>query len=46
MPVAVCPKKYLNELKEEGSGTKAKLTFGEQPAFGSVNALFDKLAAD
>ncbi|MCI9101192.1 MAG: AbrB/MazE/SpoVT family DNA-binding domain-containing protein [Lachnospiraceae bacterium] len=46
MPVVVCPKKYLNELKEEISGVKAKLASGDQPVFDSVDALFDKLEAD
>lgn len=46
MPVAVYPKKYLNELKEEINGVKARLASGEQPVFDSVDALFDKLEAD
>ena len=46
MPVAIYPKKYLNELKEEISSVKAKLASGEQPVFDSVDALFDKLEAD
>ena len=46
MPVAVYPRKYLNELKEEISGVKAKLASGDQPVFDSVDALFDKLEAD
>ena len=46
MPVAVYPKKYLNELKEEIRDVKAKLASGEQPVFDSVDALFDKLEAD
>ena len=45
MPVAVYPKKYLNELKEEINGVKARLASGEQPVFDSVDALFDKLEA-
>jgi AbrB family looped-hinge helix DNA binding protein len=46
VPVAVYPKKYLNELKEEINGVKARLASGEQPVFDSVDALFDKLDAD
>ena len=46
MPVAVYPKKYLSELKEEISGVKAKIASGEQPVFDSVDALFDKLEAE
>ena len=46
MPVAKKKKKYLNELKEEINGVKARLASGEQPVFDSVDALFDKLEAD
>lgn len=46
MPVAVYPKKYLNELREEISDIKAKIASGEQPVFDSVDALFDKLEAE
>lgn len=46
MPVAVYPKKYLDELREEISGVKAKIASGEQPVFDSVDALFDKLEAE
>lgn len=45
MPVAVYPKKYLDELREEISDVKAKIASGEQPVFDSVDALFDKLEA-
>ncbi len=43
MPVAVYPKKYLRELKEEINDIKTKLSSGEQPVFDSVDALFEKL---
>lgn len=46
MPVAVYPRKYLNELREEISEVKAKLASGEQPVFDNVDALFNKLEAD
>lgn len=46
MPVAVYPKKYLDELREEISDVKAKIASGEQPVFDSVDALFDKLEAE
>ncbi len=46
MPVAVYPRKYLAELREEISGVKAKIASGEQPVFDSVDALFDKLEGD
>lgn len=42
MPVAVYPKKYLDELKEEIGSVKS----GEQPVFDSVDALLDKLDAE
>jgi AbrB family looped-hinge helix DNA binding protein len=43
MPVAVYPKKYLNELREEIEETKVKIASGEQPVFDNVDALFAKL---
>lgn len=46
MPVAVYPKKYLDELREEIDDVKAKIASGEQPVFDSVDALFDKLEAE
>lgn len=46
MPVAVYPKKYLEELREEISDVKAKIASGEQPVFDSVDALFEKLEAE
>lgn len=46
MPVAVYPKKYLDELQQEIEEIKAKIASGEQPVFDSVDALFDKLEAE
>ena len=46
MPVAVYPKKYVNDLREEISGIKAKIASGEQPVFSSADALFDRLEAE
>lgn len=43
MPVVVCPKKYLNELRAEIDDVKVKIASGEQPVFDSVDTLFDKL---
>jgi AbrB family looped-hinge helix DNA binding protein len=43
MPVAVYPKKYLNELRKEIEETKTKIASGEQPVFDNVDALFAKL---
>ena len=43
MPVAVYPKKYLDELRNEIDEAKAKIASGEQPVFDSVDALFAKL---
>ena len=39
MPVAVYPKKYLDEINE----TKAKIAAGEQPVFDTVDELFEML---
>lgn len=46
LPVAVYPKKYLEELRGELDEVKAKLASGEQPVFDSVDALFAKLEAN
>ena len=43
IPVAVYPKKYLEELREKVPTRKARLAAGEQPTFDSVDALFDML---
>ena len=39
LPVAVYPKKYLDELRGELEEVKAKISSGEQPVFDSVDAL-------
>ena len=41
MPVAVYPKKYLEELRSEIDEAKARLAAGEQPVFDTVDALFE-----
>lgn len=46
LPVAVYPKKYLDELRTELDDVKAKIASGEQPVFDSVDELFAKLEAD
>ena len=46
MPVAVYPKKYVRELKEEIGELKARLAAGRQPVFESVDALFEKLESE
>lgn len=43
MPVAVYPKKYLDELRDEINDAKAKIASGEQPVFDNMDALFAKL---
>lgn len=43
MPVAVYPKKYINELKTEITTVKNKLQSGEQLVFESVDDLFTQL---
>ena len=40
MPVAVYPKKYLDELRGEIETAKAKIASGEKPVFNSIDALF------
>lgn len=46
IPVAVYPKKYIEELRGEFDEVKAKLAKGEQPVFDSVEAMLEKLEAD
>lgn len=46
MPVAVYPKKYLGELRDQINDVKAKIASGEQPIFDNVDALFAKLETD
>lgn len=43
VPVAVYPKQYIAELREEIEETKNKIASGEQPVFDTVDALFAKL---
>lgn len=43
MPVAVYPKKYLDELRGEINEAKAKVAAGEQPTVDNVDALFEML---
>ncbi|MDO4552493.1 MAG: AbrB/MazE/SpoVT family DNA-binding domain-containing protein [Bacillota bacterium] len=46
MPVAVYPKKYLDQLREEIAEAKEKIASGEQPVFDNVDKLFEKLEAN
>jgi len=43
VPVAVYPKKYLDELRGEIETAKAKIASGETPVFSSIDALFAEL---
>ena len=43
MPVAVYPKKYLEELRGEISAVRENIAEGKQPLFDNVDALFEKL---
>lgn len=45
MPVAVYPRKYIDELRREIDNVKAKIASGEQATFDGVDALFDALEA-
>ncbi|MCM1057570.1 MAG: AbrB/MazE/SpoVT family DNA-binding domain-containing protein [Firmicutes bacterium] len=46
LPVAVYPKKYLDELRSEINEVKAKIASGEQPIFDNMEALFAQLEED
>ena len=43
IPVAVYPKKYLAELKQEINEVKARIKSGEKPLFDNVDDLFKQL---
>jgi len=43
MPVAVYPKKYLDELISEIETAKAQIASGEMPVFDNIDALFAEL---
>ena len=43
MPVAVYPKQYLAELREDIEDAKSKIASGKQLVFDDIDALFDRL---
>ncbi len=43
MPVTVYPKKYIDALRLEVEQVKANIKDGKQPAFSTIDALFDNL---
>lgn len=43
MPVAVYPKKYVDEFRAEIEKARSKIAAGEQPVFTDVEAMFAKL---
>jgi AbrB family looped-hinge helix DNA binding protein len=45
MPVAVYPKKYIDELMSEIEETKEKIALGEQPVFDSIESLMANIKA-
>lgn len=46
MPVAVYPKKYVDELHSEISQLKKNIRAGKQPTFDTIDALINKLEED
>jgi len=46
IPVAVYPKNYIEELREEINEVKAKIDSGEHPVFDTVDELFERLGED
>lgn len=46
MPVAVYPKKYVDELRNEIAAVKEKIKSGEQPTFSDIDDLFAQLEAN
>jgi AbrB family looped-hinge helix DNA binding protein len=43
MPVAVYPKKYLDELRGEIETAREKIASGKKPVFNNIDALFAAL---
>lgn len=46
VPVAVYPKQYIEELREEIHSIKYNIKSGKQPVFDNVDDLFEKLDKD
>ena len=46
MPVAVYPKQYITQLRQEIEDAKEKITSGEQPIFDNMDALLAKLEVE
>ena len=46
VPVAIYPKKYVEELKKEMDTLKSNILSGKQPVFDSVDELFAQLDKD
>lgn len=46
VPVAIYPKKYVEELKKEMETLKSNILSGKQPVFDSVDELFAQLDKD
>ena len=43
MPVAVYPKNYIDDLRNEIDDLKSKIAAGDQPVFDNVDSLFEAL---
>lgn len=43
MPVAVYPKRYVDELHDKINGLKSDIKSGKKLVFDSIDSLFDKL---
>lgn len=43
VPVAVYPKRYIDELRSEIDQARARIAAGEQPVFDSVDEMFQRL---
>ncbi len=46
IPVAIYPKRYIDDLHAEIENVKSKLAAGEQPVFDNIDDLFASLEED
>ena len=43
IPVTIYPTEYITELRKEINMVKENISYGEQPVFDNIDALFEKL---
>ena len=43
VPVAVYPKKYIDEIQDEINTIKSEVASGKRPVFDNIDSMFDAL---